>query len=485
MMNNPNNQQVFGYTPMPPPNPINGAQGFDSAFASTLPNEKVVIPTHTFVIDSRQRDCKIYPSPSFYRINFGDVFKNVTSLELRGATIPRTSYNVHSTNNNIDFIIGSSITEIKLINGGSRYTVAPTVTVPAPKVGVQAIVTAVINLGTGSVTSFIIVNPGSGYSPSRPPIISIEAPINGSVAKGKAVVGTSHTAELREGQYAIGGNPTPPGVSPSGLILEVQNAMNYAANYPAPYNPVSVGPFEVRLVSQYPELGADPGTPEAFDTNSSLFNRIQITNTDSVYWELPFCSGPNKQRNANNLLGFTWVDQINPYLTPAVISPGGVLISEGTTYRAEFDYDLLDDPDFVSLSFWTGNQTFERIQSSEPSLDRKFGIMIFDANGTDVIKDTTGATVTPIGGIDFLEGPVTKGTFYKDPGVLKALKGFDFDQKKVVFAPALGKFTSLTIQMTKFGTQNGGSPYVYNTNRNHVLVFSISMSDLKNNSISA
>ena len=107
MMNNTNNRganDVFGYTPMPPPNPINGAQGFDSAFASTHPSEKTIIPTHTFVVDSRQRDCRIYPSPSFYRISFGDVFKNVTSLELLGAAIPKTSYNVHSTNNKNKFV---------------------------------------------------------------------------------------------------------------------------------------------------------------------------------------------------------------------------------------------------------------------------------------------------------------------------------------------------------------------------------------------
>ena len=39
-----------------------------------------------------------------------------------------------------------------------------------------------------------------------------------------------------------------------------------------------------------------------------------------------------------------------------------------------------------------------------------------NTNASDVIKDTSGGTITPVGGIDFLEGPVTKGAFYKDPG---------------------------------------------------------------------
>jgi hypothetical protein len=49
--------------------------------------------------------------------------------------------------------------------------------------------------------------------------------------------------------------------------------MNFAVNG-TPYDPNSTNPFEVRLVSQYPRLDADPGTPEASETNASEFNRI-------------------------------------------------------------------------------------------------------------------------------------------------------------------------------------------------------------------
>ena len=78
-----------------------------------------------------------------------------------------------------------------------------------------------------------------------------------------SVVGTRYKALLRPGNYTIGGNNTS-GVTttPTGLLLEIQNAMNYAVNGGA-YDPVSVSPFAVRLVSQYPTIDAVPGTPEA------------------------------------------------------------------------------------------------------------------------------------------------------------------------------------------------------------------------------
>lgn len=474
-------QDAF-YTPMPKP-PAFG-QGFDPNFAVTAPNKKVTIPKRTIVVDSRQRDCRIFPDPSYYRVDFkGDVFKNITSLELRGAAIPRTSYNVHSTNNSIDFAIGSTVTYVSVIEGGSGYLTVPQVRITGPTIGTQATATAFIDTNSGSVVSIAITVPGSGYSPSKPPIVSIDAPDNSNnTAKAVAIVGTHYTAILRAGQYSIGGNPVPPSVEPSGFIKEIQNAMNYAVNG-NPYDETSSDPFEVRLVSQYPEIDADPGTPEAANSNSSLFNRIQITNIDTDYWELLFCSGPNKKRNAHGLLGFQWSDQVNPYHTSAVITSNGPLISEGSTFRSSYDYNLTEDPNFVLLSFWTGNQSFERIQSGDSSINRKFGTMIFDANSPDVVAGTTGS-IGVDSGINYLEGPVTKGTFWQPPGTMRALKGFDFDQKKIEFSPSMGKFTQLWVQFTKYGLQNGGTPEFYDfQNREHVLVLDLESGDFKNNMI--
>lgn len=60
--------------------------------------------------------------------------------------------------------LSGSIQAVNVINTGSGYSVAPTVTLPAPEVqgGVQATAVAVIN-GQGNVTSIVITNAGSGY----------------------------------------------------------------------------------------------------------------------------------------------------------------------------------------------------------------------------------------------------------------------------------------------------------------------------------
>jgi hypothetical protein len=439
---------------------------FDPSDRATHPVDKVTVPEKTFVVDSRSRNCSIFPSPSYYRIDLGEVYKNITSIELKGSIIPRSSYNVHSTNKFIDFSIGSSVTEIKLKSGGSGYTFVPTVTISPPSSGTQATATAVINTTTGRVISIIIGVAGSGYTTANPPVITIQAPngLNSSRAEASAIVGTLYSAELRPGQYTIGGN------TPSGLIKEVQNAMNYVVNGGA-YNPSSTGPFQVRLVSQYPTLDADPGEPEYYDTNATQYNRVQIINTDNTHWELLWCSGKHNRQNAVNLLGFASADYFEPEATPAI----GAIMSAGLSIRGTYDYDLLSDPQYVILNIWCGDDTFERIDSTNSSLDRKFATLVFDANYPDVITDTTGTAFVD-GGVNYLDGVVTKGPFYVAPGVTKSLKGFDFDQKKMEFAPPIGKLSSITIQFTKYGPNQEVEYYDF-CGRNHLLVFSVKAGD--------
>ena len=444
----------------------------------SLPFDKIVVPEHTFIIDSRQRDPKLYPSPSFYRIELGTVYKNITSVELKGAIIPRTSYNVHSTNKYIDFSIGSTITNIILKYGGAGYTFVPNVTLTPPASGgVQATAVAITNLISGQITGITITNPGSGYNSVPTVMISSPTGNRSELAIATAVVGTAYTAYLREGQYVIGGNPStvvPISTVPSDLILEIQDAMNFAVNG-LPYVQGSTGPFTCRLVSQYPDLYADAGQPEAFNTNATLFNRIQITNSNSSQWSLLWASGPNNDRNAHNLMGFAWCDQSNVVSTPAV---SGLMVS-GTSLRAQFDYNLLDSPDYVIIKFWSGSDAFERLESEESTLNRAFASMFFNSSGPNVLTDTEGLIDTS-NGINYLNGPVTKGNFWL-PGIYNiGIRGIDYDVKKLEFSPSIGKLSSLTIDFCKFGIQNGGTPEKYNfSGRDHLLIFGIKSSDFQ------
>lgn len=153
-------------------NLIQGSGGFGNADAATHPANKVIVGKHTLVVDSRTRDCKCYPNPSKYRIAIGDVYKNITSIELRGVILPKSAYNVHSTNKYIDFAVGDSVTLINLRFGGNGYTSVPNVHITPPQSGVQAEATAVLT--DGNVTSITLDVAGSGYSPSNPPKITID-----------------------------------------------------------------------------------------------------------------------------------------------------------------------------------------------------------------------------------------------------------------------------------------------------------------------
>lgn len=470
------------YTNKQGPNVIDGAGEFMKAFKASHPTEKVSDERHIFVIDSRQRDCKLYPSPSFYRIPVGDIYKNVNSIELMGCMLPKTSYNVHSSNNNIDFNIGDSVTFINVIDSGSGYTSAPSVFIASPSGGgVQATATANIDPIKSNIVSITINIPGSGYSQSLAPIIIIGPPnTNGGVqATAVASVGITYTATLRVGQYTLGGNPEP-GVTtePSGLVNEIQNSLNYAVNGGV-YDPSSTSPFAVRVVSQYPTLDANPGSPDAFQTNACQFNRLQITNVNSDPWELLWCSGKHSEQNARAILGFPWLDQINPTLTTAINVAGGELIPEGMTYRGDYDYDLQEDPKYAILRFWAlSDENFERVESkSGGGIDRAFATLIFDANNADVYTDLSG-TEEDVAGVNYLVGDVAKGPFWKPAGPLKALKGHDFDKKYLEFSPPIGKLSSLNIAFTKFGVEPGGVPNMYDfEGRDHLLIFSFSSTD--------
>lgn len=456
-------------------NVIDGAGDFSQTMAASHPSSTVTVGRHVFVVDSRQRDCKLYPTPSNFRIEMGDTFKNISSIELKGCILPKSSYNVHSSNKYIDFAIGNTVTLITMTNGGSGYTVPPVVTIASPVVGTTATATATINT-RGEVSGVVVVVAGSGYSASKPPLVTISAPPSSTYAKtatAVATVGTHYTAVLREGNYILGGNPTPgTTVLPTGLLLELQNAMNYAVVGGA-YNAGSVSPFVVRVVSQYPGLYAVAGTPEASDTNACSFNRIQITNVLSSPWEILWCSGPNGTRNMRRVLGFEWQDSTRYVATAVVNVSSGMLIPAGTTYRGAYDYDLIDDPNYVVMSFWAvSDESFERIQSKPVGgLNRAFATLVYDANLPENLMDL-GGTSELVGGVEYLVGALGKGAYWLPQGTTKPLKGFDFDQKYLSFTPPLGKLSYLNITFTKYGQQSGGLPEYYDfQGRDVLLVF--------------
>jgi len=459
---------------------------FKSTQSATMPWEQAFSVSKTVVIDSRQRDCKKFKTPSFYRIELGDTFKNITSIELKGIILPKSSYNIHSSNNKIDFAIGDEVTGFRILNSGAGYTSAPTVTITDPLGGgVTATASAILD-AYGRIFSINLITAGSGYTASKPPFIFLSAPNNiyqGIQPVIEVIVGDHYTATLRPGEYDIGGNPIPPAVLPSNLLLEIQNSMNYAVNGGV-YDPSSVSPFQVRVVSQYPELGATAGTPEAFNTNACLFNRIQVINVNSAVWEFLWCTGPNKISTSASVLGFNTVDSGIGTAITEIATGDGVLIPAGTAIRGPFDYNLKNDPDYVIMTISINDNKMSRITSLDDGIGGRFAVLLFDNNNPETLHDlssTSSGSILTSGGIQYLQGPTGKGRFWRDAGAAKPLKGTDYDFKKITFAPGTAKVGSMTIGFTKFGYRPGGAPEFYNMEgREHVLMFEFSATDQRN-----
>lgn len=313
-------------------------QKFDDPFQNeafnkaTHPANKPTVAKHIFALDSRQRDYNFYPNANSYTIKLPDRYRNVTGLELKAAMLPRTEYNVNSSNKYLDVVIGDYITKIRALNkrGSAIITLNgepyannnPTTNIPliidppilsgSHIIPEQAIVEVDLNPDS-TIKSYNIINAGSGYSQSNPPKISL-ADFNSF----EVSVGRNYIAKLREGQYTIGGNPqftdnknstSFQSWVPSNLMCEIENAITYSIlkdnnvanstdycytrkswtsvpNTTTPSTATNDYPllFCSRLMSQYPSLDsystttASRTSPDQYETNSCKYNRIYNTN---------------------------------------------------------------------------------------------------------------------------------------------------------------------------------------------------------------
>jgi hypothetical protein len=292
---------------------------------ATHPANKPIISKHIFAVDSRQRNYNMYPKSNEYTIDVPDRYRNITSIELKAAMLPRTEYNVNSNNKYIDFSIGDYLSQLKWINynlvtdktdngqlitdGTYLFTISP----PNDVSGTQA--TATATLKNSNITNINITDSGSGYIFSVPPRVTLFDNDNFTV-----IIGKQYQAVLREGQYTIGGNPefvfdstnSYPSYTPFKFINEIEASLSYCIlndpdiSYTGPANPseycytrkswidtqtggapsgTSDYPllFTVRLMSQYPNLDTYTLTSRnnninQYETNACNYNRMFFSN---------------------------------------------------------------------------------------------------------------------------------------------------------------------------------------------------------------
>lgn len=135
----------------------------------------------------------------FYVLELGSQISAVAGIEALQAWMIANpnifyAYLVPSEWDNSDEVVGSVI----IVNGGSGYTTAPTVTFTGGG-GTGATATAVVE--NGAVVSVTITDPGSGYTTA--PTVTFSAPTSGTTATG--TVNLAAQLNVLAGQYA---NPT-------------------------------------------------------------------------------------------------------------------------------------------------------------------------------------------------------------------------------------------------------------------------------------
>lgn len=481
------------------------------------PSEIITGSTHTYVIDSRERNLRAYPNPANYSIKFSEKYKNVTSIELKGSVIPKTEYNVNTGNMFIPFNVQDYITSITIKKGGSGYvdgtygSTSPdpanvglfTVSTPSIAGGVRALATVVVQ--GGSVVSVTLDNRGSGYlrgyygGLNNPPggfymnsgaFLNVGIPFerNSNNDQVEAVfsitVGTVLLAQLRPGQYDFAlPNDDGPGLCREvtrSLQVATQNALDDGILIPEPGGAQTGAQY-----FPYPTADPDDGCCYLVTTNPNASPNVQVAvqrgSGDGSYVQSPFLEllwsyEATSDSSAVRVLGFGSSITTQKFRGGSQLTPmdqtndtrGDTLWSKKPIIGRN-DYDITDSPLYCILSFSDNSSTGDRIESTNPTLDKAFATIVFDANTPNVIaRDPVSPTPEPG------TGPSSYSSLMFKPGVLKAIKGQDFDSKILAFGPApLAEVSGMTICFRKF---NGDLVDFHG--RDHLLIFNINADDI-------
>ncbi len=125
------------------------------------PKKTKVISKHNIIIDSRQRDYSIYPTPDKYLLNLMEPHRNVEKIELIAAMLPKTEYNVNSENNLLLVTISGVteslyLTEGQYLIGSNQFNSTYSANGQVPTFGLIAETIRVLNTHAGSQNAFNI-----------------------------------------------------------------------------------------------------------------------------------------------------------------------------------------------------------------------------------------------------------------------------------------------------------------------------------------
>lgn len=174
-----------------------------------------------FMIDSRNRDKTLYPTPSDYVISFTTPFTNVVAVDVIEASIPRTNYNVDDSSREVRFALDGTPTPvtIRVLPGTSVLTALNT-----------AIAPVVATVLPGNMLSSVVT---STYAP----VVSIVAAINASAT-------TPNGPNGPEASFLLFTSPVPFKLDFTASTAALKNALGF--------NPAHVG---TTIFSSFPNTG--------------------------------------------------------------------------------------------------------------------------------------------------------------------------------------------------------------------------------------
>jgi hypothetical protein len=280
---------------------------------------------------------------------------------------------------------------------------------------------------------------------------------NGNCSLTLTINSVTQILSLRPGQYTIGTNVvgenyesdyTKPPIN--GLIAELKRTLDS-------HSQAGSG-FDVWLCTAPP--------PNGTGNNASIHNRIAIINKDNTPFSIDFTI----INSCYKVLGFD--NTVYQSSTNYVYGTGTQctatdlmnesLITLGESILGLYDYNLLDDPKSLILDINVGKINLSRTQTNSLSSNEKFAVVLYDANEADTLQ-TTNSNKSLTG--------YTKLLVDRKPGILKALKGADFDKKIIEFNPSI-IVKSFDIKFTKYGD------YLYDFhNREHILILQFTTYD--------
>lgn len=475
------------------------------------PSEMILGSEHTYVVDSRSRDKDVWPTPSKYSVKLPEVYKNITSIELKGSLIPKTERNVNSDNRYIPFNVEDFITNARILNPGFGYvdgsygfaTANPTlatITAPALAGGTTAAITVTVVNNSIATVSIPAGQEGSGYLRGYYGGV-IEDPTNGFYQLAQAgfinniprdntlrdrfkeaeieiTVGHELIAAIDIGMYDFTNpNDNAPGLAraiTTALQTAVQDAIDNGIVVPAGGGP-STG------VEYFPFGATNTGSTylSTSNANASGNDRVNIQRgqDDGSYTQDPFLEllfgSTELKTTAEGLLGFGSTSSTliaGTYFSPVDQTSGAFAFGGGwtaTPVTARNDYDLCNSPNYVILEI--KGLAYTRIDSVSEELAKGFATLAFDANMPNVIFRAPNAGGAGTGDSDYT-------SLLAKPGILKGIKGQDFDSKYLSF----GNRPEAKMSHLLFEFKTYGGNYYDFQGRDHLLIFTLSANDINN-----